>query len=318
MRTPRHFGTVLCALCFVLNTALAQAQPTTGSQPPAPSVTATATPDRVHFAASGAVTHLHLEVFTTSQEQVYDSGVVAGGTLDWHLSDQHGQRVADGAYPYTMTVTDAAKESRPQRGTITVQGGVATVTRDLTPEPLANQVVDGDIIFTSPGQSSTYARDIKLSDNFGGLRFIGADSLTTTPAGAAIQFFGNNASPFNGQLYLDSGALNTAALIFRTAETGGTITEQMRVTAAGNVGIGTSNPSYKLHVVSSINAVAGVATGFGDGVWGRSSSGLGVRGQSDSSTGVFGSTGSGSGIVNLTENSRVTPLRSVVSALQVS
>jgi len=117
----------------------------------------------------------------------------------------------------------------------------------VTPSPLASQVVDGDIIFTSPGQF-TYPRDIRLSDNFGGLRFYGADALTTQPAGAAIQFFGNNASPFNGQLYLDSGALNSAALIFRTAPTGGTITERMRITAAGNVGIGATNPLRALQI----------------------------------------------------------------------
>jgi len=110
----------------------------------------------------------------------------------------------------------------------------------LTPSPQASQTVDGDIIFTSPGQF-TYVRDIRLSDNFGGLRFYGGNQLTTSPAGAAIQFFGNQASPFNGQLYLDSGALDSAALIFRTAPTNGTITERMRIRADGRVGIGTTD-----------------------------------------------------------------------------
>ena len=124
----------------------------------------------------------------------------------------------------------------------------------VTPSPQANQTVDGDIVFTSPGQF-TYPRDIRLSDNFGGLRFFGADSLTTSPAGAAIQFFGNNASPFNGQLYLDSGALNTAALIFRTAPTGGTITERMRIAANGNIGIGgVTNPLRAVQIGESPDA----------------------------------------------------------------
>ncbi len=124
----------------------------------------------------------------------------------------------------------------------------------VTPSPQANQTVDGDIVFTSPGQF-TYPRDIRLSDNFGGLRFFGADSLTTSPAGAAIQFFGNNASPFNGQLYLDSGALNTAALIFRTAPTGGTITERMRIAANGNIGIGgVMNPLRAVQIGESPDA----------------------------------------------------------------
>ncbi|MDQ3133694.1 MAG: H-type lectin domain-containing protein, partial [Acidobacteriota bacterium] len=54
------------------------------------------------------------------------------------------------------------------------------------------------------------------------------------------------------QLYLDSGAHNSAALIFRTAPTGGTITERMRVTASGNVGVGTTTPQSRLDVRGDI------------------------------------------------------------------
>jgi Two component regulator propeller len=56
------------------------------------------------------------------------------------------------------------------------------------------------------------------------------------------EFWGNN-SPFPGQLYLDAGAINSGAVIIRTTGTGGTITERMRVTATGGVGIGTSSPT---------------------------------------------------------------------------
>src|SRR5205807_903866 len=85
------------------------------------------------------------------------------------------------------------------------------------------------------------------------LRFFGTTSLTNTPSGAAIQFWGNN-SAFPGQLFLDSGALNSAALIFRTAATGGGITERMRVAANGNVGIGTTNPLRLLQLGPSLDA----------------------------------------------------------------
>jgi len=97
----------------------------------------------------------------------------------------------------------------------------------------------------------------------------GADSLTTSPTGAAIQLFGNNVAPFNGQLYLDSGAHNNAALIFRTARTGGTITERMRIRADGRVSIGAASPSSSatLRVVSN---------GSRDGVIGEAINGTGV------------------------------------------
>ncbi|MBA3322745.1 MAG: hypothetical protein H0T45_15030 [Pyrinomonadaceae bacterium] len=165
----------------------------------------------------------------------------------------------------------------------------------VTPSPQDSQVVDGDIIFTSPGAFG-YARDIRLSDNFGGLRFYGADSLTTSPAGAAVQFFGNNAN-FPGQLYLDSGADNSAALIFRTAQTGGTISERMRVTANGQVGIGTTDTaSGTLRVVNNgtLDGVIGVTDSLvGYAVWGIDNSSVGtdsvgVRGESSSGIGVEG------------------------------
>lgn len=104
----------------------------------------------------------------------------------------------------------------------------------------ANFDVDNLIRFTSPGQNTPH--DITVSNNQGGLRFFGCPTLTTTPECAAIQFFGNGANVFGGQLFLDAGATNNGALIFRTAPTGGDIGERMRVAANGNVGIGTTSP----------------------------------------------------------------------------
>jgi hypothetical protein len=109
------------------------------------------------------------------------------------------------------------------------------------PQQPSVAVNDAEIVFKSPG-AATYSRDIRLSDNLGGLRFYGTNSLTSTPDGAAIQLFGNKTS-LNGQLFLDSGANNAAALIFRTAPTNGTITERMRIASNGNVAIGATGTS---------------------------------------------------------------------------
>src|SRR5687767_8127235 len=60
--------------------------------------------------------------------------------------------------------------------------------------------IDG-IVFTGPGVDG--ARDIRTTDNDGGLRFYIGNSLTNPPQGAAIQFFGNDRGTFNGQAYID-------------------------------------------------------------------------------------------------------------------
>lgn len=120
------------------------------------------------------------------------------------------------------------------------------VSEDLT--------VNGNIIFT-PSQQAM--RDITVQTNFGGLRFYGAPfPLTNSPAAAAIQFWGNN-SLLPGQLYLDSGAHDSGAVIIRTTGTGGTITERMRVTSTGNIGIGVTGPVRLLHIGAN-NSVGGI------------------------------------------------------------
>jgi len=75
--------------------------------------------------------------------------------------------------------------------------------------------------------------DIHTTTNLGGLRFYNAATLTSTPDGAALQFWGNG-SGLPGQAFIDSGAHNDAAIIFRTAQNGGTVTERMRISSAGN------------------------------------------------------------------------------------
>ncbi len=101
--------------------------------------------------------------------------------------------------------------------------------------------------------------DIRLSGtNTKGIRIYAADStLTSTPLGAGFQMFSVSSANFPGQMFFDSGANNNAFIAFRTAVTSGTISERMRITASGNVGIGTTAPgTSKLYVL-------GDATNYG-------------------------------------------------------
>jgi hypothetical protein len=112
-----------------------------------------------------------------------------------------------------------------------------------------DSVIDGNLTFTGPGQGG--AKDIHTNSTDGGLRIYNGSSLGASPNGAAIQFYGNTSASFPGQAFIDSGANNNAGLIFRTAPTSGAITERMRVTADGKVGIGTSSPQSTLQVIGN-------------------------------------------------------------------
>jgi hypothetical protein len=106
--------------------------------------------------------------------------------------------------------------------------------------------------------------DINTSASSGerGVRIYAANTLTTSPGGAAIQFFSNDTLYYPGQFFMDSGANDNAALIFRTAQTSGTITERMRVASDGRVGIGTNSPAAKVDVRGGAHFGTGTPTGY--------------------------------------------------------
>jgi len=178
--------------------------------------------------------------------------------VDGLIRASQGIMFPDGTIQTTAAITSGTRRGRGDQSQ-TGQGAVP-VKQDRTgrtgkghgkvsPEFTSNEdlIVNGNIIFT-PGLS----RDITVQDNNGGIRIFANSTLTGSPATAAIQFFGNGHAGFPGQAFIDSGANDNAAVIFRTAGTGGTIAERMRITANGNVGIGTGTtaPTSKLEIAA--------------------------------------------------------------------
>lgn len=88
----------------------------------------------------------------------------------------------------------------------------------------------GSVTLADPA-GGTFA-DLHTSGNSTGLRFYAADTLTGTPAGAALQFWGNSTA-LPGQIYLDGGASSAGHIIFRTGSSGPST--RMYVDAGGTV-----------------------------------------------------------------------------------
>lgn len=99
--------------------------------------------------------------------------------------------------------------------------------------------------------------DIKLaSSNPRGLRIYASDDiLTVSPDGAGFQFYRTNDVNFPGQVYFDSGAHNSAAIIFRTTQTGGIITERMRISSDGDVSVSSLSGSGNRMVIVNSSGV---------------------------------------------------------------
>lgn len=161
---------------------------------------------------------------------------ISGGQLNYHVLDSSSSHVF-----YQGGKNGDGIPLMIIRGSGNVGIGTTTPNERLT--------LAGSVSFTDRG--GNVHGDIHLSNSNAAVRIFSSSTLTGTPDGAAIQFFGNT-SGFPGQAYIDSGANNSAAIILRTAQTSESITERMRVTAAGFVGIGTTAPSTNLHVVGDV------------------------------------------------------------------
>lgn len=224
------------ALCFA---ALAQDQAALNQEArqPAPAasiVTAAVSGERVRFVAGGSVTQLKLEVYTEVGQKVFETDWQGGNVLDWRWVDGVGQRIADGSYlTVFLSRSLSGKESR-RVGLMSIAGQKA----------IAQALAAAQLTEAQQKATGTEAGDAALTVMPEG----------TTPSVTALTHDGAD-----GQINRTSGALSFRAGDFYR----GKDVEQMRLTAEGNLGIGTDQPEARLDVNGVIRARQGFQ--FADG-----------------------------------------------------
>jgi hypothetical protein len=214
------FASVL--VCALLSTAAAQ--DSASSQKSTLTITAAAAGDRVRITAPASVVQMHVEVYAAGGERVFDQEIRGGNVFDWHLQDGQAQRLAPGVYVCVVTAKSVSGRLTQKLGAVTVAEKSANVMAG-SPQLSLQQThaigpVEENSSWTIPGTDEPQIPTVIAHDGTDGQMIRGRGALTFR--------IGNF---FSG---IDQ--------------------EQMRLTDAGDLGIGTSTPQAKLDVAGTIRA----------------------------------------------------------------
>ena len=202
----------------------------------APLVTATATATRVRFVAPGTVVQLRLEVFNETGQKVFDTELRGGNVLDWHLQDGAGDRLPPGAYASVLTIKSLSGRLSQRLGLVKVN------------EEKVSIVAEGGAQLSTAQQQT-----------IGPLEGNAAFTILQNSEAQAITTVTHDGT--EGQVARTRGALS-----FRVGDFfSGNDSEQMRLTEAGNLGIGTDKPQAKLDVAGTIRTSEGIEFANADG-----------------------------------------------------
>src|SRR5436190_12468506 len=226
------FNFVFALALALPGTVTAQDNANVIAQRSAMTITASASADRIRIAAPSSIAQMHVEVYAASGEKLLDNEIRGGNVFDWHLQDGQGQHLSVGDYVCVVTVKNIA-------GRITQKiGAVRMGEKDVSVQPAA-QLSSQQSQAIGPVEENSSWTVLKENEN-----------QTTT----VIAHDGSD-----GQVTRGRGALS-----FRLGDFfSGNDKEQMRLTEDGNLGIGTSDPKFKLDVAGEIRARQGFV--FNDG-----------------------------------------------------
>ncbi len=184
-----------------------------------------------------------------------------------------GMRPSDDAMFITNKVSGPLylETNDTTRFTITSSGniGIGTTTPLGMMHILKNQNAGTDWIIDNPNAGAAAMSRL----------IVGQDPMSSPWRGAAFEYYSSGFTP-NGALKPEQSSIitwsgTTNGLVLGTAgasapivfATGASITERMRILATGNVGIGTTNPGYKLDVSGDLRITGTPYRTGGDIAW---------------------------------------------------
>ena len=193
---------------------------------------------------------------------------------------------------------------------------ISSVSNTDTERIIINSTGNVGIGTTNPGNILQVGNSSRLRISNGASDYtrIGTnDALGTT--NTRINIFGNTSASTPGQI--DYYATSTGPHVFYTTDSN---TEMMRITSTGNVGIGTTNPTSKLHVNGTIN---GTFSGNGASITGLTASQISgldtaISGKQATINSTAGQIIIGNGNGSTTTNTNLTFSGSTLTATNIS
>jgi hypothetical protein len=248
MLKPHKICASLFLLILCLTNAQAQGDIAKSATPDALTITASASNERVRFTAPATVVQIRLEVYASSGKKLFDNELRGGNVLDWHLQNGQAEPLLDDTYLCVVTVKNLSGKITQRIGSVRVEKSVASLQPAAASQMTAQQ---SDAI----GPVEENATLTILNDG-------------ETQTATVIAHDGTD-----GQLIRGRGALS-----FRLGDFySGKDTEQMRLTAEGNLGIGITNPQVRLDVDGVIRASQGIIFPDGTTQYSAASKTLGAK-----------------------------------------